>query len=146
MSLPPPKKLKNPFARFEQQQTETVNPPAPVGGPKKLTWSERRALANKEAKEEEARSRAAGFHASTAASKSVSPTPATVPQSTFSNFGAVRTAAGATGTAATPVASEPFDRYASARDVVQDAAWGTDEPEEVTHVSFHIQVLQLVIT
>jgi len=64
VSLPAPRKLKNPFSAFEQQQQNTAPPlksSVSAGGPKKLTWSERQALAKKQAEEEEARSRGASF-------------------------------------------------------------------------------------
>jgi hypothetical protein len=56
VSLPAPKKLINPFAAFEQQQQGATAPAlrssVSVGGPKKLTSSERQdALAKKEAEE-----------------------------------------------------------------------------------------------
>lgn len=64
VSLPAPRKLRNPFAAFEQQQQNTAPPlksSVSAGGPKKLTWSERQALAKKQAEEEEAKSRGASF-------------------------------------------------------------------------------------
>jgi hypothetical protein len=58
VSLPPPKKLRNPFAAMEQQSQQTFSPgtSSPSGGAKKLTWSERQALAKKRAEEEEQQS------------------------------------------------------------------------------------------
>ncbi|PPQ71153.1 hypothetical protein CVT24_009834 [Panaeolus cyanescens] len=105
VSLPAPKKLKNPFAAMEQQaQQQSSGPtPSPSSGAKKLTWSERQALAKKQAEEEEARSRSAAF-------TPTAPTPvsrpaftssapafgrATAPSSTPRNFGAVAAVAGA---------------------------------------------------
>jgi hypothetical protein len=65
VSLPAPKKLANRFAQFEQ--TSPTSPPAisPLGSGKKLTWSERQALAKKQAAEEEERSRSVSFKAPT---------------------------------------------------------------------------------
>jgi hypothetical protein len=63
ISLGPPKKLKNPFAALEQSQSQ-IQPSKPQtspGGAKKLTWSERQALAKKQTEEEEQRSRQASF-------------------------------------------------------------------------------------
>ena len=76
-----PKRLVNPFAAREAEaQAEAAQPKStPVGASlcptirevdssthlgsgKKLTWSERQALAKKQAEEEEARSKAASFH------------------------------------------------------------------------------------
>ena len=58
VSLPAPKKLKNPFAAMEQQSQQTFSPStsSPSGGAKKLTWSERQALAKKRAEEEDQQS------------------------------------------------------------------------------------------
>ena len=57
VSLPAPKKLKNPFAAMEQQSQQTFRQStSPTGGAKKLTWSERQALAKKRAEEEEQQS------------------------------------------------------------------------------------------
>ena len=58
VSLPAPKKLKNPFAAMEQQSQQTFSPSTSSlsGGAKKLTWSERQALAKKRAEEEEQQS------------------------------------------------------------------------------------------
>lgn len=106
VSLPPPKKLKNPFAQFEQQAAAATPPPRPAAGtgPKKLTWSERQALAKKQQEEEEARSRAAGFNVQKAASPVPKPTfkssapafgRATTPATPPRNFGAVGAAVGA---------------------------------------------------
>jgi len=54
VSLPPPKKLKNPFAQFEQQEQPQQ---APVSAPKKgLTWSERQALRKQQEEAEQASS------------------------------------------------------------------------------------------
>ncbi|KAH7904712.1 hypothetical protein BJ138DRAFT_1119147 [Hygrophoropsis aurantiaca] len=62
VSLPAPKKLTNRFAQFEAQsqaQTQQRTPAPATGGAKKLTWSERQALAKKQAEEEEMRSKSA---------------------------------------------------------------------------------------
>lgn len=100
VNLPAPKKLRNPFQKFEQAAAPPPRPAA--GGPKKLTWSERQALAKKQQQEEEARSRAAGFNVQdtpTPISKPVfkSSAPAfgraTAPTAPPRNFGAVGTAA-----------------------------------------------------
>ena len=59
VSLPAPKKLKNPFAAMEQQSQQKSFSPrtsSPTGGAKKLTWSERQALAKKRAEEEDKQS------------------------------------------------------------------------------------------
>lgn len=97
VSLPAPKKLKNPFAAFEQQQQATAAPAlrssVSVGGPKKLTWSERQALAKKQAEEEEARSRTASFASASVAPNTSSSAPtfgrATAAKTTPRNFSAV---------------------------------------------------------
>ena len=99
VSLPAPKKLKNPFAAFGQQQQVAAAPAlrssVSVGGPKKLTWSERQALAKKQAEEEE-RSRTASFvppASSPVVTNTSSSAPtfgrATVAKTTQRNFGAV---------------------------------------------------------
>ena len=56
-----PKKLVNPFAAMQaKNQAESAVPkPSPAGGAKKLTWSERQALAKKQQEEEEFRAQAA---------------------------------------------------------------------------------------
>ncbi len=75
-----PKKLVNPFAAREAQaQAETVQsrPSHVGGGAKKLTWSERQALAKQQAQEEEARSKAASYQTSS------------VPTATPRSFGGV---------------------------------------------------------
>ncbi|KAI0940986.1 hypothetical protein AcV7_003214 [Taiwanofungus camphoratus] len=57
-----PKKLVNPFAAMESKaQVEVAQPKLQPTGGKKLTWSERQALAKKQAEEEETKSRAASF-------------------------------------------------------------------------------------
>jgi hypothetical protein len=100
VNLPAPKKLRNPFEKFEQA---AVPPQSAAGGPKKLTWSERQALAKKQ-QEEDAKSRATGFNvqdAPTPISKPVfkSNAPAfgraTAPTAPPRNFGAVGMAAAA---------------------------------------------------
>lgn len=60
--LAPPKKLNNRFAQFEQQPEQT---PAPslARSTGKLTWSEKQALAKKQAEDDEARSKAASASA-----------------------------------------------------------------------------------
>lgn len=72
-----PKKLVNPFAAMEAKAQAEAAPPAiqHVGG-KKLTWSERQALAKKQAEEEESRSRAASFHPSQPTAPAWTPPPA----------------------------------------------------------------------
>ena len=75
-----PKKLVNPFAAREAQAQAEAAPPRSshaAGGAKKLTWSERHALAQKQEAEEEARSKAASFQ----------PPPAAPVQSTTRSFG-----------------------------------------------------------
>lgn len=63
-----PKRLVNPFAaRQAQAQEEDVPPKKQPTAGKKLTWSERQALAKKQADEEESKSRAASFHSQPAA-------------------------------------------------------------------------------
>jgi len=69
VQLPKPKRLVNPFEKraqetFQEQQQQ-VKPQVKKTG---MTWSERQALAKKQAEEEEARSKASSFK----------PTPATV--------------------------------------------------------------------
>ncbi|KAG8760164.1 hypothetical protein FRC14_003920 [Serendipita sp. 396] len=65
VNLPQPKKLVNPFAarqaeaEAEATRAATAGPSKPSGGAKKLTWTERQALAKKQAEEEEAKSKAA---------------------------------------------------------------------------------------
>ena len=95
--LPPPKKLKSPFAKFEQQAAASALPPprsTASSGPKKLNWSERQALAKKQQEEEEARSRAASYTpAASAVTKPVFKTNAPAfgrppAPSTVRNFGA----------------------------------------------------------
>lgn len=79
VSLPTPKKLKNPFSAFGQQSASTPSPSSPsAGGAKKLTWSERQALAKKQQEEEEVRSRSAAYVAPAASpvSKPVFPSSA----------------------------------------------------------------------
>ncbi|OCB86325.1 hypothetical protein A7U60_g6639 [Sanghuangporus baumii] len=69
VSLPPPKKLFNPFEKMAQASAQEPSArPYPVssGVPKKLTWSERQALAKKQQAEDEERSIAAS-------AKSISP-------------------------------------------------------------------------
>jgi drebrin-like protein len=148
VSLPPPKKLKNPFAAMEQQQSQQTLSPSTSstsGGAKKLTWSERQALAKKQMEEDEAKSRSASNAVPPASPiskpvfKSSAPTfgRATAPQSSFRNFGAVGAAAvagavvGATAAFSArsiPPAPVPApSSYTSAREAVQDAAWGTEE-------------------
>ena len=102
VNLPAPKKLKNPFAAMEQQQSSTPSPSTPNSG-KKLTWSERQALAKKQVEEEEARSRSAAFVPSVATPtanpvfKSSAPAfgRSAVTPSAPRNFGAIGAAAGA---------------------------------------------------
>jgi len=104
VSLPAPKKLKNPFAALEKQLQQTLSPSSSssLGGAKELTWSERWALTKKQAEEEEARSHCASFVPPAAGLisnfvfKSNAPSfgKATVAQSGPRNFGAVGTAIG----------------------------------------------------
>ncbi len=56
-----PRKLVNPFAAMQaNNQSETAGPKSsPSGGAKKLTWSERQALAKKQQEEDEVRAKAA---------------------------------------------------------------------------------------
>jgi hypothetical protein len=73
VKLNAPKKLQNPFeamqqrALADQQSSDSPRPSrltsaaASTGGPKKLTWSERQALAKKQEEEENAGSKAAGW-------------------------------------------------------------------------------------
>lgn len=57
-----PGKLKKPFeGRAQEAQAASVVRSAPSGGPKKLTWSGRQALAKRQAEEEEQRSKAASW-------------------------------------------------------------------------------------
>ena len=134
-------------SREEEQQSQpkfSPSIPSPSGGAKKLTWSERQALAKKRAEEEDAESRNASIVPSAASpiSKPFSKPSAPVfgrvaAPSAPRNFGAVGAAAGvgavAGATAAfsgrsIPPAPVPApNSYASARDAVQDAAWGTEE-------------------
>ncbi|KAJ6624892.1 hypothetical protein B0H10DRAFT_2004715, partial [Mycena sp. CBHHK59/15] len=90
VTLAAPKKLKNPFAAFEQQAQAAPPAPVPSAG-KKLTWSERQAQAKKLAEQEEAQSRGAAFQAPAApVFKSSAPAfgrPAAQAQSTPRNFG-----------------------------------------------------------
>lgn len=147
VALPPPKKLKNPFAAFEQQgQTSPTQLQSGSGGSKKLTWSERQAQAKKQAAEEEARSRSSGFVQS-AVSPTSKPTftssapafgRATAAKSAPRNFGALPVAAGvgaATGVGVAAGASRFASQssgsgFAGARAAVVDAVWGTDEGEQ----------------
>jgi len=153
VSLPPPKKLRNPFAAFEQQGQAPASQRS--GGPKKLTWSERQALAKKQAGEEEAKSRSTGFvqRAASPVSKPnfTSSAPAfgraTATRSAPRNFGAVPVAAGVGVVAGVGVAAgatrfanqSSGGSFADARAAVVDAAWGTDEgeqePEQTASVS-----------
>lgn len=99
--LPTPKKLKSPFAKFEQQAADSApSPPrftaSSGSGSKKLSWSERQALAKKQQEEEEARSRAASFSPS---AESTVPKPAFKSNAPAAgrirHFGAAGVAAGA---------------------------------------------------
>ena len=60
VQLPKPKRLINPFENRAQDavQEQPAKLPGKTGG---MTWSERQALAKKQAEEEEARSRASSF-------------------------------------------------------------------------------------
>ena len=93
-----PGKLRNPFeARVQEAQTTSTRSGS-TGGPKKLTWSERQALAKKQADEEGQRSKAVSFNPQTS---TVSPV----------RFGARSGAA--VGTAASVVATEPEPEVAA---------------------------------
>lgn len=150
VNLPAPKKLKNPFAAMEQQ-SQQGSPGASPGGAKKLTWTERQALAKKQQEEEEARSRSAAY-VPPAASPISKPTfkssapafgRATVSSSGPRNFGAIGgavgggAAVGATAAAFSAGATPPVppppppvpSSYSASRNAVQDAAWGTEEEE-----------------
>jgi hypothetical protein len=147
VSLPTPKKLRNPFASLEQQgQAHASQYQHTSGGAKKLTWTERQALAKKQAEEEEAKSRSAGF-AQRAASPTLGPTftssapafgRATATKSAPRNFGAVPVAAGVgvVGGVGVAAAASRFGGqssgggFADARAAVVDAAWGTDDEQE----------------
>lgn len=61
VQLPKPRKLVNPFEKRAQealQEQHQAKPPIKKTG---MTWSERQALAKKQAEEEEARSKASSF-------------------------------------------------------------------------------------
>ena len=77
VKLPTPKKLGNRFPFAQSAQTSTPPAPAPSsisgGQPKKLTWSERQAIARKEQEEEEERSK----NAISNATSTVPPVPST---------------------------------------------------------------------
>ena len=155
VSLPAPKKLKNPFAAFEQQGQ--ISPSQAQSAPKKLTWSERQAQAKKQAEEEEARSRSSSF-VQPAVFPTTKPTftssapafgRATAAKSAPRNFGAVPVAAGvgaATGFVAAGASrfgsQSSGSGFAGARAAVVDAVWGTDEgeqePEEATPVGLPV--------
>ena len=67
--MPAPKKLVNPFEKMAQASTtSSLTPRASPSGPKKLTWSERQALAKKQQEEEEEQSRAASLKATPSSS------------------------------------------------------------------------------
>lgn len=76
-----PKKLVNPFAAREAKAQEEAAPPKiqHVAG-KKLTWSERQALAKKQADDEESKSRAASFHPAQPAAPAWNPPAAPAPE------------------------------------------------------------------
>lgn len=69
VQLPKPRKLVNPFEKRAQdalqEQQQQVKPPVKKTG---MSWSERQALAKKQAEEEEARSKASSFKPTPAAS------------------------------------------------------------------------------
>ena len=66
VQLPKPKKLNNPFEKF-QGAASTPEPPKPTPSGGKLTWSQRQELAKQRQAEEEATSRAATATAPTSA-------------------------------------------------------------------------------
>ncbi|KAF8634657.1 hypothetical protein AX15_000796 [Amanita polypyramis BW_CC] len=134
VSLPAPKKLRNPFAGFEKQQQVSAPPlrsSASAGGPKKLTWSERQAAAKKQAEGDEARSRNASYVPTptvpTAMKSFTSSAPAfgraSVAKPTPKNFGAVGAAAGfgaAVGAGASILAHSTGD--SASREVEEETA------------------------
>ena len=68
MQLPKPKRLVNPFEKRAQEAFQEQHQAKPQAKKTGMTWSERQALAKKQAEEDEARSKASSFK----------PTPATV--------------------------------------------------------------------
>ncbi|EJD08583.1 uncharacterized protein FOMMEDRAFT_117069 [Fomitiporia mediterranea MF3/22] len=85
VNLPPPKKLVNPFERMAQASSSEITK-SPVGAssaPKKLTWSERQALAKKQQADEEERSRSASFKPISPASTGSKWTPPAVQSRAF---------------------------------------------------------------
>ena len=152
VSLPPPRKLKNPFAAMEQQSLAQQSSPSQLSATnaKKLTWSERQALAKKQAEEEEVKSRSASFVPPTPVSKTVfkSSAPAfgraTVSQSAPKNFGSVPAAAGAgiaTGVTTTfsaratspPVPAPPPPPPAATRPIIEQPAVEEEPDAEVSN-------------
>ena len=108
VSLPAPKKLKNPFAAYEQATLpaqQSTPPPRPVGSGGKLTWSERQALAKKRAEEEEASSRAA---AAPAVSRAVPPVSSAGRWGTAAAVGGAATVVVAASAARDPEPEEEF--------------------------------------
>jgi hypothetical protein len=63
VALPAPKKLVNPFAARQQGAASIPPPVSPAGAPKKLTWSERQALAKKQSEADEQSSKGASLRA-----------------------------------------------------------------------------------
>jgi hypothetical protein len=132
VSLPAPKKLKNPFEAFEQPSQSHSSPQSQrslgASGAKKLTWSERQVFAKKQAEEEEARNHDAAFQ----------PAPAPVAATSFTSsaplFGrAVPTA---------PPVAKNFggvaaggDAVSTATAAVREAVWGGEAEEEAPYVS-----------
>lgn len=144
--MPAPKKLKNPFAAFEQQDTSPSSPqrsgPTSTGA-KKLTWSERQALAKKQAEEEQSQSRNASFTpvaAPVAKPEFKSSAPAfgraAVTHSAPRNFGALGGVAAA-GAAVGATAVSSMGGVSAARAALQDAVWGEDEPAASVHEEEH---------
>ena len=67
VQLPKPRKLVNPFEKRAQEAQQEQQQPKPPVKKTGMTWSERQALAKKQAEEEESRSRASSFKPTPAA-------------------------------------------------------------------------------
>lgn len=67
VQLPKPRKLVNPFERRAQEALQEQQQPKPPVKKTGMTWSERQALAKKQAEEEETRSKASSFKPTPAA-------------------------------------------------------------------------------
>ncbi|TFY53283.1 hypothetical protein EVJ58_g9537 [Rhodofomes roseus] len=77
-----PRRLVNPFEAMQAKaQADASQPKSQSTGGKKLTWSERQALAKKETEEEEARSRAASYQPQPVAAPAWKPPVAAAPAS-----------------------------------------------------------------